>query len=713
MHRRGDLLDALGDAAEARSRARGWWLGAPAAAAVLGLAVWAVAGRETPGAAAQPETSSSVLTSGETVLACPVFESKGVEPPAHWLGAAAASLACRRAQWMLGGRESRVLVPAELLDFPRRPSDALPADPWALADVRSRSMAAANERAHALLDGSVEKKAVGFALTLRLVASSRPTGHEVSSEGKYLHEAVRLAMKKLEASGALPVARSVDDDVARWTFVRSPLLGAEMAELYSVVQTEWDARGACGALEKRGAELGNALFEVRAACRFDETGPPADKKAVKLDRSTAASLAATAPLYFEMNPDGDVETVARKLREARESETSTMGRGLLALAEGRLRHEAGDDERAEPLYVRAAELRPRTWLLYEELGSVSTEASLGKASSRLNTVWIPESPQAWWKASSGSVRDICKTWDPDCKPPAEKVMFIRRAHELAEEKPGYAMFLALRLLEQNRTEDARAVGAKLEAGPAFQQTAAAYVLGLVDAKVGLFSKGLARMRQALSAVDMLRSNRRGALSLMIQTTRLALVVGKEREVGDDIARRFVLGRTSELRVVPDYLDVPLIVSCMYASPKLAGECLTTIREARTIHGRWAGFDGADAAVAGAERFARGDRVGAAEAWRPIAHTGYYGIFLPADVFDDAGAIEMATRMDAPHLHKGGQYRGAQLAFVRQAKRAAKAGNVAEARELAGRIIDAWGQADTVVPAVGEMRELLKRLPKKN
>ena len=68
------------------------------------------------------------------VLACPPFEARGVPEPAGWLGAAAATLACNRAQLIMGGRSERTLVPAELLDLPRAPVDDFPRDPFGLLE---------------------------------------------------------------------------------------------------------------------------------------------------------------------------------------------------------------------------------------------------------------------------------------------------------------------------------------------------------------------------------------------------------------------------------------------------------------------------------------------------------------------------------------------------------------------------------------------------
>ncbi|WP_437593506.1 hypothetical protein [Sorangium sp. So ce1000] len=49
--------------------------------------------------------------------------------------------------------------------------------------------------------------------------------------------------------------------------------------------------------------------------------------------------------------------------------------------------------------------------------------------------------------------------------------------------------------------------------------------------------------------------------------------------------------------------------------------------------------------------------------------------------------------------------GASLAMVRAARRAARRGEVDEARALARRVIEAWAIADEPVPAIDEMRRI--------
>src|SRR5690606_31318464 len=76
------------------------WRWATLALATAALAIGAAL-RADPAPSSPP---ASPLAAPDSVLACSVLEPRGVEAPAGWLGAAAADLACRCAQWLLGGR---------------------------------------------------------------------------------------------------------------------------------------------------------------------------------------------------------------------------------------------------------------------------------------------------------------------------------------------------------------------------------------------------------------------------------------------------------------------------------------------------------------------------------------------------------------------------------------------------------------------------------
>ena len=77
----------------------------------------------------------------------------------------------------------------------------------------------------------------------------------------------------------------------------------------------------------------------------------------------------------------------------------------------------------------------------------------------------------------------------------------------------------------------------------------------------------------------------------------------------------------------------------------------------------------------------------------------------------SGDEDNAARIDARYLHDGA-FNGAEPAHVREALRAEKRGDVATARAMAKKVIDAWSVADMDVPAVAEMRKLVARLDRR-
>ena len=175
-----------------------WWLviGSMAMAAAALLSVAAL--RERFSATAP---SASGLAGGSPMpaagIACPPLVASGVDAPAGWLGAAAADVACRQAAVVIEGGQSRVLMPAQLLDLPRPPSDDVPSDPYAAGDARDRSIAAAKTRAVGWLDGSIAKDAAGFHVSLVERSGSDRALATAEASAPDLAGAVGEAMRRL------------------------------------------------------------------------------------------------------------------------------------------------------------------------------------------------------------------------------------------------------------------------------------------------------------------------------------------------------------------------------------------------------------------------------------------------------------------------------------------------------------------------------------
>ena len=198
------------------------WI-AVAMVAVLGGGAALVAlrgeGAKPAGSAAGTSAPAIVSSTGSLApLACPPLRATGVPEPPGWLGAGAAEMVCRRAVTLLGG-SARALVPAELFDLARLPTDKSPTDPFAGEDVRARATAAAKTRALRYLDGEVAREQDGFRVTLVVRSPDDRELGRAKGRGAELFQAVREAMQPLLRPDVLPRAASMDPALAAWTGV--------------------------------------------------------------------------------------------------------------------------------------------------------------------------------------------------------------------------------------------------------------------------------------------------------------------------------------------------------------------------------------------------------------------------------------------------------------------------------------------------------------
>ncbi|MFO0567324.1 MAG: serine/threonine-protein kinase [Polyangiaceae bacterium] len=711
--RRFDSLEALLVAlarADAQGRRR-LWSGVAAVAVVLmsGL-VW----RTSSSRAHQGNRVVAAFPDGSrdgVLLACPPLEVEGDAAITGWLGGAAANLACRRAVWMLGGRQERVLYPAALIGLESESAEATASDPWARDDVRASALGLARRRTSQRLVGRVVQRNDHYEVTLAIERATGEVSSETHGESPQLHLAVRAAMEGLEAGRVYPVAGSVDPEVSRWTGIRSPLAGALRAELDSALYTTPEVGAACSELRPLADDLGYSMATAESACDIDSDAVHAQ---VPIDESALPALALTAPLYLNhparaSERKGDVvakaNEIASRLARAREAEASLIGRNALAWSEAQLLHRAGDSDGAARLLLPVIDAAPTDWAVRLFAGMVSANRAAPRPSTFSQLAWNPDVPEAW--ASAARAMPIgCDPTASECSPPPQRLNFQRHAWDLGKH-PGLAIGLALRLLERGATREARTLGVSLATRSETYESASALALGLADAKEGWLGRGLQTLQKELGSLERLRMSR-GDLSLLLQTARLGEVVGARAAVGELVARHFVLAEPHRMPLRA-FADLQIAAVCMHAPRAVALKCLSRLGEIRAKDGQWVtDMEGAQAFMAGAVRFAEGDLRGAAKQWRPYAATEIYSALLPAEVFDAAGEPEIAEAIDGPHLAGSRQHAGIHMAFARAAKRALAKGDRATARRLAQRVISAWGSADVVVPAVAEMRTVIRK-----
>jgi hypothetical protein len=99
---------------------------------------------------------------------------------------------------------------------------------------------------------------------------------------------------------------------------------------------------------------------------------------------------------------------------------------------------------------------------------------------------------------------------------------------------------------------------------------------------------------------------------------------------------------------------------------------------------------------------------AVDEWRPLVAGPTIEIvrLLPTEAFERVGEADLASRLDARKMAFA-YLGGVSEAAPREAKRALAGGDHDRACTLARQVVDAWGVADATIPAVAEMREVLR------
>jgi len=661
------------------------WRRAVPALLVLALGGGAAAlfarGRSVPAVQSEPVTSERravlALAGPDARLACPIFEVRGVRDVGVRLGAAAATLACARTNWELGGRDDRVLPPAVLLDVPRQPVVDF-ADPYEDGSQRAHTLDLARARAAAYLDGVVT---YDHDWAIELVA--RAADDREISRAQARDTTFFAAMKKaLDLSWKPPlVRRPIEPDVTRWTSLDYAL---------GVTQTNnelLDSPDGCDAMRLRARALGNAFFPLERQCEVSGSGATVDAETPRLDESSPEALTMSAQALVQGSTSlavGDARRLAAKLDTMREGESSPFGRARISLAAAALWNLANEPEPAHAsvlLSLREDPLEVAAWhQLVTAAGSTGSMAS----AAGLAGAWFPNETRFLAKAASDRGDEL----------PAR----LRDADLAYALEPGFdsAVHFGRALAEAGRADEVRALAATPLEGAEDNRVLKPYLLALIDLHDGKLGRAIGRLEDAGNV---------GMLDLI----DVAEVAGRGREVATAWAVRFLSLPEDEASMTARGFDAPMVL-CMRARSDLATRCLE--RVARLGHAaiNWWG-DGGDALLAGAGRYAKGDVKGAVAAWRPlVAGPNLEAVrVLPTEAFERAGEADLATRLDARRMPFT-FIAGVSEAEPRAAMRALAAGDSATARKLAQRVIAAWEVADISVPAVSKMRTVLASTP---
>jgi serine/threonine-protein kinase len=628
----------------------------------------------------------SPLAAPSSILACPIFEAKGVPAPAGWLGAGAADLACRRATWLLGGRNERTRTPAELLEISPQPVDGFPADPYGDPTARARSMEAARRVGQAFVDGSVARDKDDFVIDLALKSSASPDVVLASGSGRdvALYAAVAKALEGITSPAKLPRATQIDPAVARWL----PLPDVDAALTFDALEAarydvDEDARVQCEALRKRRSELGLLWWTVADHCKgavtWSDAGAPA------LDRSTPPAFAITAGAA--KLPHEEAVQVQKELAALRLAEPSALGRAQLAKAEGVVAIAASDNDRARSVLTNAHNDAPR---------DVDAWADLERASQFGGRVvlaaWAPGSAGAWLACGAYNRGD-------------GKRLALERAYLLGGRDPRNAFLLSALLLEAGAIDQVAPIAARYSAGSESVRRAGEFLQSSIDLRRGRFQASYERLLRISDLVPEIRDDAQDASEIAFNLVRVARFLGRAPEAADRWARRFVLATPPRVAFpLTVQTQVQLFQICALASPRVSADCFNVLDDLRARGAIPHGAD-IDAYWFGARAYARGDMKVAAAAWRPLVANWLLQMFLLPEAFDQAGLPDVASQIDKAALDEHG-FAGISDAHAREARRAHKRGDDARARALARAFVDACASADVDPPDLPDMKRLL-------
>ena len=654
------------------------------AAAVGAAAVYAL--RPVPNPLAPPGA----------LLACPPLSVVGPPRPNGWLGAAVASAACWRvgvARWTT--ELPPVVPPAALLGLPRAPSDAIPEDPFSAEDARDRAVAEAKKQGAAWLDGEVALKKDVFAIRLELKTPEGKTLAHGEGQHRLMLEALRAAMEPLWGEGKIAVPKALPPEQAELQGSADPMVALALEDLGMAAEADSGLEEAAARLAPHRASIGTLALVVDAAVARAR-GEPVPSHEVSIDRSSPGRFARSLGLAMAYGDDVDPAAAADEVRDLRTAHASPVMRRALLGTEASLRLRARQHEAVISLVLAGLDEFGFTGDWYPLLMSQMGRPGL-RSTALAHAAWRPHTPDAW----------NILGWQPLMPGDdlGDRVRFTERAVALAPASRLFAANLASQYMATARVADARLLGARL-LKTAQTQVAGEVAMLYAECAEGRFRAALDRATRVLATVDRFGAITAGNEPLVRMGGEVSRILGEPDAFARLVYERF-------LKPDPPPLDpgpwgvTALAVTCAYASPEVAGPCGERIQKL---------LDGGyfkelapshQSLIAGALQFGRRDYARAVAELRKGAVGTHFAVV--ADSFDRAGDSATASTIDAPLLLNRG-FNGATMAVVREARRAAARGDRDKAKELAQRVVEAWGKADAEVPLLAEMRALADGRP---
>jgi serine/threonine-protein kinase len=657
-----------------------------AAAAAIVLIVAVAVGARTRGSA------TAVTAEPARPLACPSFSVTGIDEP--WLGAAAAALACERAQLAHGGLDAQTTVPAELLGVPRDITLTVPDNLIEGTAPRERAIAKVKQLRSRWLDGRLERRADGYGVHISLRDADDRLLREGHGSGIEIFEAVRDAMTPL-----LVEEVATDDErsaMVQWLDVTS---AADLGQLLDVrtailIEDPVSLKHACEGAAKRSGLAPRVAYLAKAMCaRKLRTGAVTDIPMPAVDETTPGALITTS-LAQGMNGGPDaVRARADRLEKAMETASSAEGKARLAAAAAEIYNLIGD-EHARSLARRSIQASPKAFDWRTSHWHRVAFASDGdEALGRSVSAWQP------WEPVSQSLR-ITRGVLSDLTVMNES---IRRSFYLSQ-RGYYANAYGEQLLTNGDVERARGV-AELTDDDLLRVS-----ILVAEAKYGAAYTTIARMLEALPGTEEKAAH---AFRLALYGVRVSETLGRSADFVRFVVDKYV---TSEPHHIVD-AAVPfsaLVSSCCFAPRAIGRPCIERIQRLRTEGKLPTIYKGVENVVNGAVYFVADDYAGAARTWRQLLRApGWIQEPLRdmlAVAFDRSGMPELGDELDAAAVAAIDLPRPAELAWVRAARRAQKRGDNARARKIATAVVDKWRFADEDLPAMREMKDLLAKLP---
>ncbi|MEL6183697.1 MAG: serine/threonine-protein kinase [Myxococcota bacterium] len=625
------------------------------------------------------------LLEDDSVLGCPVWEAKGSEDPGGWLGAAASDAFCRRARWVLGGKQERTRLAAELLGFEAIPSETFDLAPYDAPELRTRSLEAARAKTQAWFDGTVSYRAgEGFTVEVELVGQGGAMAGPFIGTGRAPFEASEAALRSAVSLGALPRREALHPEVAHWWMLDSVEAGLDLEELYDHTEAHLDLEEWCGRPIEPNQSWARALYGIRCDYRYPDLSffarrARTDPRLVGEEpRALAWSVLASLHRADDEEERDHLTAKLDPLRQALEDEDSLEGRFILELALVTALFKLKD-----PLYPtfarRLVEKRPQEQVrLRERYGVVSSRDSLARMKG--GQAWHPGSVRA------GS-RDLSEE---------DKLRFAYRAHLLkgaeASSSTAQTYWYGHGLIERNQLTKARSFAATLLNGSDVMRVTAL----VLEAEAGLAEGHFVEMAETLAASEAIYP------PILRHLTVLGQLAPSLRPIVEPAIRR-----ACESSAGPELSDfglalIRLELAGQWHDDPVGSVCLR-------------GFDALVPKLPKQKAFFSSCRAGvglllegqvraAIREWRKIRPLGW-GCKMPPGLYDavDAG---LGSKLDAPYLEDR-SYGGAHPAQAREARRAFDDGDVTRGRTLAERVIEAWRYRDVAVPVVDELRSRLR------